>query len=37
MKRVLEPELMLDEHQVRAYAEADFEIPHQDFIRRLST
>ena len=37
MKRVLEPELMLDEHQVKAYAEADFEIPHQDFIRRLST
>jgi len=36
MKRVLEPELMVDEHQVRAYAEADFEIPHQDFMRRLS-
>ncbi len=37
MKRILEPELMLDERQVRAYAEADFEIPHQDFINRLST
>ena len=37
MKRILEPELMIDEHQVRAYAEADFEIPHQDFINRLST
>jgi ubiquinone/menaquinone biosynthesis C-methylase UbiE len=37
MKRTLEPELMIDEHQVRAYAEADFEIPHQDFIKRLST
>ena len=37
MKRILEPELMLDERQVRAYAEADFEIPNQDFINRLST
>lgn len=37
MKRILEPELMLDEHQVIAYAQADFEIPHQDFINRLST
>ncbi|MEI6146215.1 MAG: class I SAM-dependent methyltransferase [Methylococcales bacterium] len=36
MKRVLEPELMVDEHQVIAYAQADFEIPHQDFINRLS-
>jgi ubiquinone/menaquinone biosynthesis C-methylase UbiE len=36
MKRVLEPELMIDEHQVKAYAEADFEIPHQAFIQRLS-
>ena len=36
MKRILEPELMIDEHQVRAYAQADFEIPHQDFIHRLS-
>ncbi len=37
MKRILEPELMLDEHQVMAYAQSDFEIPHQDFMRRLST
>jgi ubiquinone/menaquinone biosynthesis C-methylase UbiE len=36
MKRILEPELMVDEHQVRAYAQADFEIPHQNFIQRLS-
>ncbi|MFI3221661.1 MAG: class I SAM-dependent methyltransferase [Methylococcaceae bacterium] len=36
MKRVLEPELMIDEQQVKAYAEADFETPHQDFIQRLS-
>ena len=36
MNRLLEPELMIDEHQVRAYAQADFEIPHQDFMRRLS-
>jgi len=36
MKRVLEPELMVDEYQVMAYAQADFEIPHQDFIERLS-
>jgi ubiquinone/menaquinone biosynthesis C-methylase UbiE len=35
MKRVLEPELMEDEAQVRAYAEADFEIPHSQFIERL--
>jgi len=37
MKRILEPELMVDEHQVKAYAQADFESPHQDFMRRLST
>jgi len=36
MKRLLEPELMIDEHQVTAYAQANFEIPHQDFINRLS-
>jgi ubiquinone/menaquinone biosynthesis C-methylase UbiE len=36
MKRQLEPELMVDEYQVIAYAQADFEIPHQDFIQRLS-
>ncbi|MGJ0431384.1 class I SAM-dependent methyltransferase [Methylobacter sp.] len=35
MKRVLEPELMEDEAQVKAYAEADFEIPHSQFIERL--
>lgn len=35
MKRLLEPELMEDESQVKAYAEADFEIPHNDFIQRL--
>jgi ubiquinone/menaquinone biosynthesis C-methylase UbiE len=32
MKRILEPELMLDEDQVKAYAEADFEEPHAHFI-----
>jgi len=35
MKRVLEPELMEDEAQVKAYAEADFEIPHSQFMERL--
>ncbi|MGJ0491632.1 class I SAM-dependent methyltransferase [Methylobacter sp.] len=35
MKRVLEPELMEDEAQVKAYAEADFEVPHSQFIERL--
>jgi ubiquinone/menaquinone biosynthesis C-methylase UbiE len=35
MKRVLEPELMEDDEQVKAYAEADFEIPHSQFIERL--
>ena len=35
MKRVLEPELMEDEIQVKAYAEADFESSHNDFILRL--
>ncbi|MGR9036378.1 MAG: class I SAM-dependent methyltransferase, partial [Gammaproteobacteria bacterium] len=35
MKRQLEPELMEDPEQVKAYAEADFEIPHNDFIKRL--
>lgn len=33
MKRILEPELMLDEAQVKAYAEADFEEPHAHFIQ----
>jgi len=31
----MEPELMEDPVQVKAYAEADFEIPHQQFIDRL--
>lgn len=35
MLRELEPELMEDPEQVKAYAEADFEIPHQAFIDRL--
>jgi len=35
MKRVLEPELMDDEDQVEAYAAADFETPHRQFIQRL--
>ena len=37
MERILEPELMENEDQVRAYAEADFEIPHSQFIERLKT
>ncbi len=36
MKRVLEAELMEDAAQVKAYAEADFEIPHSQFIERLT-
>lgn len=32
MKRILEPELMEDDGQVAAYAEADFEEPHAYFI-----
>ncbi|WP_411726898.1 class I SAM-dependent methyltransferase [Methyloglobulus sp.] len=35
MQRVLEPELMDDAEQVVAYAEADFEKPHSEFIQRL--
>ncbi|MGR8950903.1 MAG: class I SAM-dependent methyltransferase, partial [Gammaproteobacteria bacterium] len=35
MDRQLEPELMEDPEQVKAYAEADFSIPHQQFIDRL--
>jgi trans-aconitate methyltransferase len=35
MERKLEPELMEDEEQVKAYAEADFELPHSQFIQRL--
>ncbi|MGH8559992.1 MAG: class I SAM-dependent methyltransferase [Methylococcales bacterium] len=33
MKRILESELMEDEDQVKAYAEADFEEPHGHFIK----
>ncbi len=32
MERVPEPELMLEEEQARAYAEADFSAPHQMFV-----
>jgi len=35
MERVPEPELMLDEVQARAYAEADFEAPHSRCIELL--
>lgn len=35
MKRLLESELMEDQSQVKAYAEADFELPHNEFIQRL--
>jgi trans-aconitate methyltransferase len=35
MRRIPEPELMLDEEQVRAYADADFEAPHSHFIELL--
>lgn len=35
MQRLLEPELMEDEAQVLAYAQADFSEPHQQFIDRL--
>jgi len=35
MNRVLEQELMDDDEQVEAYAEADFEAPHTQFIQRL--
>lgn len=35
MQRELEPELMEDPEQVIAYAEADFEKPHGEFIQRL--
>ncbi|PPD45977.1 MAG: SAM-dependent methyltransferase [Methylobacter sp.] len=37
MIRQLEPELMEDPGQVQAYAQADFEIPHNHFIQRLQT
>ena len=32
MQRLPEPELMLDEEQVRAYAKADFDEPHSHFM-----
>lgn len=32
MKRILEPELMVDDAQALAYARADFEEPHSNFI-----
>jgi len=35
MKRLLEPELMIEPEQVSAYAEADFEEPHSNFIDLL--
>ena len=35
MDRIAEPELMDDEEQARAYSEADFEEPHQEFINLL--
>jgi ubiquinone/menaquinone biosynthesis C-methylase UbiE len=35
MHRTLEPELMEDPEQVKAYAEADFSVPHHDFIQRV--
>ena len=35
MDRILEPELMEEYAQVVAYAEADFDQPHNDFIQRL--
>ncbi|MBK8814365.1 MAG: class I SAM-dependent methyltransferase [Methylococcaceae bacterium] len=37
MLRVLEPELMEDAGQVFAYAQADFNRPHSEFIRRIKT
>jgi SAM-dependent methyltransferase len=36
MRRIPEPELMLDPDQAAAYAGADFEVPHQRFIELLS-
>jgi 2-polyprenyl-3-methyl-5-hydroxy-6-metoxy-1,4-benzoquinol methylase len=35
MKRIPEPELMDDPEQAHAYARADFEEPHSNFIRQL--
>ena len=36
MHRILEPELMEDQNQVNAYAEADFSEPHNRFIELIS-
>jgi len=35
MRRIAEPELMLDEEQVQAYAQADFAAPHSYFMELL--
>jgi trans-aconitate methyltransferase len=35
MKRLLEPELMIEPEQVSAYANADFDEPHSNFIEML--
>ena len=35
MKRIPEPELMCDKRQANAYARADFEAPHSNFIDLL--
>lgn len=35
MKRILEPELMIEPEQVSAYANADFDEPHSNFIEML--
>ena len=37
MKRVLEPQLMEDDEQARAYAQADFEEAHNSFVERFRT
>ena len=37
MERVVEPELMLDAEQARAYSEADFSVPHQAAIERFAS
>lgn len=37
MKRIPEPELMIESEQVSAYANADFEEPHSNFISMLKS
>jgi len=37
MKRLLEPELMIEPEQVCAYANADFDEPHSNFIKMLGS